>query len=72
MTQNELNRAVARSTGETVRSVAELGFGLADPDRVNFDPEPSDVDGMIIDWDEHELQRNVPLVAQHWRQPALV
>lgn len=26
MTQNELNRAVARATGETVRTIAEMGF----------------------------------------------
>ena len=40
MTQAEVNRAVARATGETVRTIAQLGFGIADQDVVDHDPEP--------------------------------
>ena len=42
MTQNDLNRAVAHATGETVRTIARLGFGIADPLLVRHDPEPYD------------------------------
>ena len=77
MTQRELYRAVARATGETVDTVAELGFGLADPRFVRHDPEPYDfhdvdLEDKAIDWDQHELERNVPLVPVRWRQPVLV
>ena len=37
MTQSDLNRAVARATGETVRTIAELGFSLVDPVAVDDD-----------------------------------
>ena len=66
MTQYEINRAVALATGETVHTVSELGFTIADPDLVDHDPEPCDLPPSIIDWDELDASRNTPLV------PALV
>ena len=57
MTQHDLNRSVAKATGESIRTVAEFGFGLADPDDVCFDPEPADVEDMIVDWDELDARR---------------
>ena len=62
MTQAELNRAVATATGETVYTISELGFSIADPEVADFDPEPFDLDPQTIDWDELALQRNTPLV----------
>ena len=62
MTQSELNRAVAAATGETVFTISELGFSIADPDTVNFDPEPSEIEDQIVDWDALDAQRNTPLV----------
>ena len=62
MTQNETNRAVASVTGETVSTVALLGFSVADPDAVDYDPEPSDIEDRIIDWDARDGQRGEPLV----------
>jgi hypothetical protein len=67
MTQNELNRAVARATGESVRTIAELGFCLADPEAMEHDPGPrhgigDDPEDKILDWDELEAGRNVPVV----------
>ena len=51
MKQNDLNRAVARTTGETVTEISRRGFvPLDDLDR-EYDPP--------IDWDEREAQRNV-------------
>ncbi len=56
MTQSELNRAVAKSTGETIAEIKHLGFGLADPDQVSFDPEPDD--GNYVDWDATQAERH--------------
>ena len=67
MTQNDLNRAVSRATGETIHTVVELGFGLADPDCVDFDPE-----ARLIDWDLYDLHRSVPIVPQRSPEPVLV
>ncbi|NLE37492.1 MAG: hypothetical protein GX621_05645 [Pirellulaceae bacterium] len=55
MTQRELNRAVARATGESPCMISRLGFGVADPDIVAFDPEPydfRDAQEKHLDWDE--------------------
>jgi hypothetical protein len=64
MTQAQLNRAVAKATGECVSTIARFGFGLADPALVRFDPEPCDVERFqsdpepkIIDWDALDARR---------------
>ena len=49
MSQRELERAVAVATGESVVTIHELGFGLADGLDVDFDPEPRRP--MMLDWD---------------------
>ncbi len=63
MTQNQIDRLVAEATGEDLREIQRIGFGLVDPDIVNFDPEPY-LPPQIIDWDEVDLGRNVAVVAQ--------
>ena len=73
MTQAELNRAVAQATGETVTTIRELGFGLADPDEVSHDPQPCDLDVEAIDWDAYDAHRHIPAFPQpSRRQPVLV
>ena len=57
MNQNDLNRAVARSTGETISSIKRLGFLLADPDEPFFDPEDDALGPHVIDWDEFYAQQ---------------
>ena len=57
MTQSQINRAVALATGESARTIAELGFSLADPDVVDHDPEPSDIEDLIVDWDQLDRLR---------------
>jgi hypothetical protein len=42
MTQSEIDIAVAGITGETLCTVQQRGFGIADPTDVHFDPEPYD------------------------------
>jgi hypothetical protein len=57
MTQSRLNRAVARATGESLATVRSLGFSVADPGDVSFDPEPTPAMPQVVDWDELEADR---------------
>ncbi len=54
MTQAELNREVAAATGETVRTIAALGFVPLTSSPYERDREP-----LLVDWDELESQRDV-------------
>ena len=63
MTQAEINRAVAQATGESVCTVSGLGFSIADPDLVDYDPEPFDIEDHVVDWDTLDARRNTPVVA---------
>ncbi len=72
MTQCQLNRAVAKATGETIGTINHMGFSIADPRQVCHDPEPSDFEEKIIDWDRYECRRNVPIVPQRSRRAVLV
>ena len=58
MRQADLDRAVARATGETVSTIKRLGFLIAEPN-VYPDPDPdSDEYGpLVIDWDELAARR---------------
>ena len=64
MTQNELDCAVAVTTGETVREIQRRGFSIVDDGEVNFDPEPYDDGSPYLDWDDLSLQRNVSIMEQ--------
>ena len=75
MTQRELNEAVARATGESLATVADLGFGLADPIAVRYDPEPWDCDedrscpeDKSLDGDDFDRARRVALRPQSPRR----
>ena len=68
MTQNELNRAVARATGETVAEISRRGFTLDAPPAAITEFDQDDLPR--IDWDLYDLERNVALVEQ--RQPLAV
>ena len=63
MTQAELNRAVAQATGETVCTISELGFSIANPDLLDYDSEPFDIEDHVVDWDALDARRNTPVVA---------
>jgi len=46
MSERELHRAIARTTGESVERIQGLGFRLLD------DPDPAeDLGPLVIDWD---------------------
>jgi hypothetical protein len=50
MTQQDINKAVATATGESVALINDRGFGIADPLDVQFDPEPRRP--LVLDWDD--------------------
>ncbi len=54
MTQAELNREVARATGESVRTIADLGFVPLTPGPYERDREP-----LVVDFDELDANRQV-------------
>jgi hypothetical protein len=49
MTQQDIDEAVATATGESVDLISSLGFEIADPLDVRFDPEPRKP--LVLDWD---------------------
>jgi len=59
MNQSQLDRAVARATGENVHTIGRLGFSVADPDSVHYDPEPSKRAPLVVDRDEVDARRRV-------------
>ncbi len=60
MTQAELNRAVAAATGESVRTIAEMGF-------VELAAVPIEREPLVVDWDQLDAQR-VGVLPQRQRQ----
>ena len=56
MKQADLDRAVARVTGETVSTIKKLGFLLVDP-ADSCDPDSDENSPHVIDWDELQAQR---------------
>lgn len=57
MTEQELNRAIARKTGESLKTIRRRGFSIVRPKRENFDPEPNLLPPQVIDWDQADAQR---------------
>ncbi len=55
MTQNELNREVARQTNETVQTIADMGFVLLKPQPWEEEREQP----YMLDWDEIDAQRQL-------------
>ncbi len=57
MNQRELNRAIARVTGETVHEIASRGF-------VPLTSVPIESEDKYIDWDDFDINRNVSVYSQ--------
>ncbi|MCA9030737.1 MAG: hypothetical protein KDA66_08015 [Planctomycetaceae bacterium] len=55
MHQLDLNRSVARATGESVSTIKRLGFLIADPEQ-DLDPHDEELGPYVIDWDELEAR----------------
>ena len=71
MTQYQLDKAVARATGDNLGVISRLGFSLADPIFVEHDPEPCDLDDVILDWDAETMARNVAFFPRTRSEPAI-
>ena len=71
MTQSDLNRAVARATGETVRTIASRGFSLADPVAVDYAPHPCSIEEKM-DGDEPDVRQGAAALPSRGRRPVLV
>lgn len=54
MTQADINREVAKATGEDRRTIANMGFIQLTHGPVERDREP-----LIVDWDDVEAGRDV-------------
>ena len=67
MSQAELNRAVARATGESVTTVKRLGFLLAKPSAKIPDADSEALGPQVIDWDDLEASRNVAIHGRNSR-----
>ena len=65
MNQRELNREVAKKTGETVSTIAALGF-------IPLTNQPFEREPLTIDWDERHADRDVALMPQRARSPVVV
>ena len=70
MKQADLNRTVARATGETVSTIERLGFLLAEP-ADSLDPDSDDAGPYVIDWEELEKQRNDGSTRRPRHEPAV-
>jgi hypothetical protein len=55
MSQQELERELARATGEDLRTIRRRGFQLMTPLSV-YDPEPDDLESQVYDWDQGSAQ----------------
>jgi hypothetical protein len=65
MNQRELNREIAKKTGETVSTIAALGF-------VPLTGQPYEREPQTVDWDKLDAERNVAVFSQRSRIPAIV
>jgi hypothetical protein len=57
MSQHELDSAVARATGESLRTIRRHGFSIVDPEVIDFDSEPNLLPAQMVDWDALDAQR---------------
>ena len=62
MNQSDLNREVAKATGETVSTIEHRGFGL-------LTPVPAECEPNAIDWDQLEADREISLSRPSIRAP---
>jgi hypothetical protein len=54
MTQAELYREIAQATGESIRTVAEMGFVPLTRRPVELDRDP-----LVVDWDDVDASREM-------------
>ena len=65
MNQRDLNREISRATGESVSTIAGMGF-------VELRPIPFEQEPLTMDWDEHDAERTVSVTPQRRRHIPLI
>ena len=65
MNQRELNREIAKATGETITEISNRGFVL-------LTGQPYERDPQTIDWDDLEAKRNLTVTPRRTRTPVVV
>ena len=71
MRQADLDRAVARATGETIATIKRLGFLLDDPVAETDELHPEVCDAVVIGWDMLQTQRYVGSNGRSRYEPAI-
>ena len=64
MNQRSLNREVAQATGETISTIAAIGF-------VELTGQPFEREPQTVDWDELDAERNVSLSPRRTQTPVV-
>ena len=57
MSQTELDQAVARATGESMRAVRRHGFSLLTPLGLFEPDESATAEPLVVDWDQLQADR---------------
>jgi len=68
MTQWDLNRAVARATGESVSFVKHRGFLIDEPTGDADASDYADIKPQVIDWDQLDMERSSPMPGRPRRE----
>lgn len=63
MSQRDLNRQISKVTGESIETIAGMGF-------VELRPVPFEREPRTMDWDKHDLDHNVAVFPQRRRKRA--
>jgi hypothetical protein len=70
--QADLNRAVARATGESIATVKRLGFLIDDPNAGSNRSDLTDPGPAVVDWDELQARRVEPFCGEPELVPAAI
>ena len=57
MTQKDLDRAIARATGESLDTIRRFGFSTLEPSLSVMDTDGSEHEPRVVDWDSLDRQR---------------
>ncbi len=68
MKQVDLERAIARATGESVSAIRRFGFSLEEP-ASSFEREANEAEPQFIDWDVLDAQRYEENARRPWHAP---
>lgn len=57
MTQKDLDHAIARATGESLRTIRRFGFSVVPGAGLLSEAESADHEPQMVDWDQLERDR---------------